>query len=333
MQELRLNLITREWVIIQTDRAKKPDEFRQRREKRYVPIRLDSCPFCPGNEHVTPPEIMRLPSDGLWKMRVIPNKLAALSPEGERQRINEGLKHRVTGVGRHEVVIESQRHDVNIALQDEGDVADMLSIYKSRFVDAFKDPRIEHVIIFKNYGLGSGTTLQHPHSQIIGTPVTPLQIRDRVEEAMRYFDNTGACLMCATLGDELADGRRIIVQTEHFVSFIPYAALSAFHTWIFPRRHSASFSDINDEEIKDLAVNLKTTVGKLYHGLDDPDYNYVIRSESPSEYRAEHFHWYLSIVPRLMQTSGFQLGSGMYINPTLPEEVAEYLRGVKLPSK
>lgn len=329
MQELRLNLITREWVIIQTERAKKPEEFRQRRDKRYQPEYLDSCPFCPGNEQKTPSEIMRLPADGQWKVRVIPNRLAALSGEGERTRINKGLKHLVTGVGRHEVIIESARHDMTMAFLDAGEVQDILSVYKSRFTEVFKDPRIEHVIIFKNHGTASGTTLRHPHSQLVGTPVTPFQVRNRVEEAMRYFDNTGECLVCASLKDELDDGRRIILETEHFVSFIPYAALSAFHTWIFPRRHTASFADITDDELKDLAINLKTTLGKLYHGLDDPDFNYIIRSESPYQYRLEYFHWYISIVPRLVQTAGFELGSGMYMNNSIPEEVAGYMRKVR----
>jgi UDPglucose--hexose-1-phosphate uridylyltransferase len=330
MQELRLNLLTREWVIVQTERARRPETLRQRRERRYRPGYLASCPFCPGNEIKTPDEMMVLPSDGSWKVRVIPNKFAALSVEGERERINEGLKHLVTGVGRHEVIIESRRHDMTVALLDVTEVEDILSVYKSRFIEVFKDPRIEHVIIFKNHGPSSGTTLQHPHSQLIGAPVTPFQVRNRVEEAMRYFDNTGECLVCAVLRDELDDGRRIILETEHFVSFIPYAALSAFHTWIFPKRHTASFADINDDEIKDLAVNLKTTLLRLYNGLDDPDYNYVVRSESPYQYRSEFFHWYISIVPRLIQTAGFELGSGMYINTTIPEKVAEFMRKTRM---
>ena len=138
--------------------------------------------------------------------------------------------------------------------------------------------------------------------------------------------------MCATVRSELSEGRRIILDTNHFVTFIPYAALSPFHTWIFPKKHSASFGDISDEEIADLAYNLKTALSKIYHGLDNPDYNYVIRSESPKESGSEYFHWYLSIVPRVIQAAGFELGSGMYINTSLPEEIAEFLRKVKTDS-
>jgi UDPglucose--hexose-1-phosphate uridylyltransferase len=330
MPELRLNLIAREWAIIATERAKRPEEFLQRKDKRYLPERIDTCPFCPGNEGRTPGEIIRVSTDGNWKIRVTPNKFPALSPEGKRLRINEGLKHLVTGIGRHEVIIESPLHNITTALMPTEDVSDVLRVYKNRFLDLYNDSRVEHVIIFKNHGEGAGTTIEHPHSQIIGTPVTPFQIRDRIDEAIRYFDNTGECLMCATIRSELSEGRRIIIETEHFITFVPYAALSPFHTWIFPKRHAASFGDIQEEEIVDLAYNLKTTLYRFYFGLDNPDFNYVIRSEGPRQSDSEYFHWYLSIVPRLIQTSGFELGSGIYINTSLPEENAEFLRKLRV---
>lgn len=327
MSELRLNPITREWVIIYTEKARRPEDFHQRREKRYSPERLDSCPFCPGNEGKTPPEIMRIPSDGQWKLRVMPNKYPALQLEGERKRSNDGLRHLVSGVGRHEVIVEGPRHDIHMAHFGPEEITDIIRAYKSRFADAANDPRIEHVIVFKNHGFASGTTIQHPHSQLIGTPVKPLQVRSRVEEAQRYFDYSGECLMCAMLRDELSDGRRVLLETPFFVSFIPYAALSPFHMWIFPKRHASFFGDISEEEISDLAVNLKTVLLKLHNGLDNPDFNFVIRSDSTHE-SLEHYHWYISIVPRLIQTAGFELGSGMYINMSVPEEVAGFIRNV-----
>ena len=329
MSELRLNLITREWVIIATERAKRPDDFRQKKDHKFLPEHLSACPFCKGNETKTPGDIMTIASDGRWKIRVTPNKFAALNIEGERTRINEGLKHLVTGVGRHEVIIESSLHNTTPALMPIEDVAEIINVYKKRFIDIYNDPRIEHVIIFKNHGEKAGTSLEHPHSQIVGTPVMPMRVRERIDEARRYFDNTGECLICATVRAELAEGRRIILDTEHFVTFIPYAALSPFHIWIFPKRHTSTFGFMQDNEIADLAYNLKTVLARLYHGLDNPDYNFVIRSESPKECGSEYFHWYLSIVPKVVQTAGFELGSGMYINSALPEESAEFLRKVK----
>ena len=331
MPELRFNMIAREWVVISTERAKRPEDFRQWREKKYIPDIDPSCPFCAGNEVKTPGELMRIEKDGLWRVRAIPNKFAVLLPDIPRSRRNSGMKQSVSGYGRHEVIVESPLHNGHIPFLGVDEVADILRTYKSRFIEAYKDPEIEHVIIFKNHGEASGTTIQHPHSQLVATPVTPIQVRERLEEATKYYDGTGKCLMCATLKDELEDKSRIILGTEHFVSFIPYAAFSPFHMWIFPRRHMASFSDIEDREISDLALNLKTVLLKLYHGLDNPDFNYVLRSEGPEKHWSKYFHWYLSIVPRLSQASGFALGSGMYINPSIPEDVAEFMRNLKIP--
>jgi len=330
MPELRLNLITREWVIIATERAKEPDYFRQKRNRKILPDFLTSCPFCPGNEHKTPDEVMRIPNNGSWLVRVIPNKFAALSSEGQMLRTNEGLKHLVSGVGKHEVIIESPSHNILTALLPIENIINVIKTYRERFIAVYNDPLVKHVIIFKNQGDASGTSIMHPHSQLIGTPVTPLQVRDRISEARRYFDHIGECMMCSSLKDERSDGRRIILDTDHFTTFIPYAALSPFHTWIFPKRHHATFGDIHDVEIIDLAHHLKTILSKLYYGLENPDFNYVIRSESPKEFESDYFHWYLSIVPHVSQSSGFELGSGMYTNSSIPEEIAEFLRNVKI---
>ena len=330
MSELRLNLITREWVIIATERAKRPEEFRGKKNKKNLPEYLDSCPFCPGNEQRTPEEIMRIPDGNNWKIRVTPNKFAALSTELKRERKNEGGRHIITGFGKHEVIIESPTHNLLMADMPLDDIANVIRTYRQRFDAIYEDPGIEHVIIFKNYGEGAGTSLLHSHSQIIGTPVTPLQVRHRIEEGMRYFDNTGGCLMCTCLNDELSDGRRIILNTEHFVTLVPFAALSPFHTWIFPKRHCATFSSVREEEVVDLSSHLKTILRKFYVGLEDPDFNYVIRSENPKECTSEYFHWYISIVPRITQVAGFELGSGMYINTSIPEESADFLRKISV---
>jgi UDPglucose--hexose-1-phosphate uridylyltransferase len=331
MPELRLNLITREWVIIAREKGKRPEDFIGARERKRLPEFVDTCPFCPGNEAKTPHEQYRISDEKGWKIRVVPNKFAVLSKDGERQRINVGLKKNVNGVGLHEVIIETPAHNLTTATMHVEQLKEVMQTYKDRFVEIYKDPRVEHVIIFKNNGPASGTTIEHSHSQIVGIPVAPLQIRSRIENSMRYFDETGECLLCNTLNDELSDGSRILCNTEHFVSFVPYAALSAFHIWIFPKRHSGSFSDIRPEEMWDLAINLKKTMLKLYYGLEHPDFNYVIRSGKPDNSSSEFIHWYISIVPRVAMASGFELGSGMYINPLMPEVSAEFLRGVRVP--
>lgn len=246
-------------------------------------------------------------------------------------RINEGLKHSLSGFGVHDVLIETPLHNMTTALLPPDHIADIIRTYKKRFIELHADHKIGHVIIFKNYGERAGTSLEHPHSQIIGTPVTPFQIRFRIEESIRFFDLTGECMICRIMAEEKKDGVRVIYETEHFVAFIPYAALSAFHIWIFPKNHTGSFSEITEEEIRDLALSLKTVLEKIYYGLNNPDFNYTIRSNRPRDAGSEFFHWYISIVPRISTVAGFEMGSGMFINSALPEESAKFLREVQIP--
>ena len=257
------------------------------------------------------------------------NKYPVLSHEGEPTRIIDGPRRMVQGVGLHEVVVESPVHNESPAFFETSHMAELLRIYSGRFSRAYEDNRIEHVIIFKNHGPASGTSIWHPHSQLVATPVVPARFRDRLLASMHYFDDTGKCLKCDMIKKELTDASRVIIETEHFITFIPYAALSPFHIWIFPRRHMAAFSSITDEETADLALHMKTILYKLNVALDDPDYNYAISSSSPRHAESEFSHWYISIIPRLMETTGFELGSGIYANPSVPENNAAYLRTIE----
>lgn len=333
MTEIRLNPITRDWVIIATERAKRPHEFvKVAKKTAALPTLKPDCPFCPGYEHLTGEETVRLSDDRGWRVRAVTNKYPALSSQGELIRIGEGIYRSLSGVGFHEVIIEHPRHDLTTALLEVEDVANIIRVYHQRYTVIRRDRRVQAIVIFKNHGLSAGTSIEHPHSQIAATPIVPYQLRIRAQEAIRYYDDTGECIFCRTLKEELKSGERIIVESEHFVAFIPYAALSPFHTWIFPRRHSSSFEEISEEEILDLAKTLKIVLAKLYYGLNNPDYNYTIRSIPTAEGNADYFHWYIAIVPRMNVTAGFELGSGMFINTALPEESAEFLRSVKIDS-
>jgi UDPglucose--hexose-1-phosphate uridylyltransferase len=331
MPELRQNIITREWVIIATERAKRPDEFvRPKKTIDPAPAFDPGCPFCPGNESMSAAETYRIADREGWKVRVVGNKFPALSREGDRVRRIDGVYRSMSGVGFHEVVVEHRRHDLSPALYSVEDLTNILGAYRQRYIQMRKDPRVEAIIIFKNHGESAGTSLAHPHSQITATPIVPTQVRHRMDEAIRFFDETGECVFCTTLRRELADKVRIVASTDSFVAFIPFAALSPFHLWIFPVRHCSSFDEIEEYEITDLALALRTVLGKLHYGLNDPDYNFSIRSIPAREGQREYFHWYLTVIPRIVRTAGFEIGSGMYINTSLPEESARFLRGVRI---
>jgi len=334
MPELRFNLVTKDWVIMAPERAKRPEDFIKKNvERGQLPPFKESCPFCPGHENLTPPETYRLGTVDSWQVRSIPNKFSALSREGELLRQMDGIKRTMAGVGLHDVIIENPLHNGFPAVIPLAGMQDIFRTYRALYRQFYQDSRVKMVILFKNNGAAAGTSLEHPHSQIVGTPVIPPQIRYRIEEAQKYHDDTGECLYCRILGGELKDRNRIILETEHFVAFVPYAALTPFHTWIFPRRHMASFDAMTEAELLDMASALQQALQRLYYGLDDPDYNYVLRSLPDPQGNIEYFHFYMAIVPRLTKAAGFELGSGMYINTQLPEKDAEFLRGVRIPDK
>lgn len=331
MPELRHNVLTREWVIIATERAKRPDQFvKKGKEKKTLPSFDPACPFCPGNERLTPPETYMVPDTTGWRVRVTPNKFAALSYEGERRRWVQGIRRTVTGVGIHEVIVETPDHSKTTALLDDRQVETIIQTYLNRFKFASADPRVEQVTIFKNHGEAAGTSLEHPHSQMIAVPVITSQLRDRLMNSLRHFDEFGECIFCRVMALELDEGTRLVLETEHFVSFVQFAALTPFSMLIMPRRHMACFVEMSDAEAADLARNLRRTLAKLHHGLEDPDFNYTVRT-APTEYTGvKYYHWYVSIIPRLTKMAGFELGSGMFINVSLPEENASFLRSVQV---
>lgn len=331
MPELRYNVLTREWVIIATERAKRPEDFvKEKTGKKPLPTYVPTCPFCPGNEKLTPPETYVVPGPSGWRVRVTPNKFAALSYQGELRRSIQGIRRTVTGVGIHEVIVDSPDHSKSMALLEDAQVEIILQTYLNRFRFASRDPRIEQVTLFKNHGGAAGTSLEHPHSQMIAAPVITSQVRDRSINALKHFDEFGECIYCHVLDQELKEGTRIVHESEHFVAFVQFAALTPFSMLIMPRRHMACFSEIKDAEVVDLAHNLRHTLAKLYHGLDDPDFNYTIRTAPSDNVGVRYVHWYLSIIPRLTKMAGFELGTGMFINVSLPEENASFLHGVKV---
>lgn len=336
MPELRQNIILKEWVVISTERAKRPEQLKEDSSKINVdePVYEKTCPFCAGNEEKfgNTEEFLRYGTEKEWKLRVIPNKYPALVPKHGDVSINtEGMHRCMDGVGQHEVLIETPRHNVSIATMTVDEVELTLKAYRERYTALMSMPYIESVILFRNHGTRAGASLRHPHSQIIALPIIPRDIQYRINESIRYYQEHRASIFARVLEDEIKEKKRIILETEHFVVFVPFAAGTPFHMWIFPRQHRADFSQIEDIELQDLARTLRTTLAKLYYGLNNPDYNYIIRSAPRGYEFAPYFRWYVTIIPRLTRTAGFELGSGMFINTSIPEEDAEYLRGIKVP--
>ncbi len=334
MPELRQDPATKQWVIIATERAKRPTDFMKTSAPVSLPVYQPNCPFCPGNESMTPPETMAYRKGGAangpgWWVRAFLNKFSALAPEGSLSRQEtEGFFRKMDGVGQHEVVVESPQHNLCIPLMADRQVEEILLAYRERYLALREDPRFKLIIIFKNHGSRAGTSLEHPHSQMVAMPIVPLTIRYRFEKAAGHFDDEGTCVYCDILREGLRIRTRLILESDRFATFHPFASRAPFETWIVPKKHHASFGSISVDESKEFAWVLKRTLSQLYRGLNNPDYNYIIHSAPIKDEQEEYFHWHLQILPRLVTPAGFELGTGMFINTALPEETAAFIRNL-----
>lgn len=331
MPELRQNLATKEWVIISVERAAKPVDLKEEKKKTTtLPEKSADCPFCPGNEASAPKETYRVGSEGEWKVRVVENKYPALVPGSTQPSGAQELYRVLPGEGIHEVVIDSPSHAKHPATLETKALRDLFGVYHDRFKSHLENPKILLTMVFKNHGTGAGTSMEHPHSQIIGSSVVPANIRHRMDEAEKYFSRNGHCVFCRMIKEEIRQDTRILADTKYFTAFILFAALSPFHIWILPKRHTPSFEGATPEELDDLAVVMQGILKRLYVGLDDPSYNFVIQSTPQDRGTTDPFHWYMTLIVRTNWRAGFELGSGMFINPTLPEENAKFLNSVKV---
>ncbi len=332
MPQLRKDPITSRWVIISTERGKRPLDFPAAPPPRQVGF----CPFCPGNEDKTPPEIMAYRNNGNvsdrkgWSLRVVPNKFPALQIEGELDRAGEGIYDKMHGLGAHEVIIESPNHNDILSAMPEERVEDVLWAYRDRILDLKKDDRFQYILIFKNHGEQAGASLEHPHSQLIATPIVPKRAREEVDGAKAYFDYKDRCIFCDMVRQELQQELRVITQNDEFVAIAPFASRFPFETWILPKSHEPFFQDAQKHDMVSCARILKEVLGRMNQVLINPAYNYLIHSLPLQDTEVGHYHWHIEIMPTLVRVAGFEWGTGFYINPVLPEDAAKYLREARL---
>lgn len=327
---IRQDKSTGQWVIYSRARSQRPHDYiREDRRAQQPPAHDPACPFCPGNEAALGHVVLELPAPGDpgWSTRVIPNKFPALTPEGDTAHHRDAFYLYQRGHGRHEVFIESPRHDRDLAAMSHAELAAVVESYHRRYLAYHREHGGMHAIIFRNHGPRAGTSLIHPHSQAIVTPVVPRQMRQREYEAQRYMDRHGRCLYCDMMAFEAREQSRVVADSGHFLCLVPYAAEVPCELWLMPWRHGADFGEINDEQKADLADTLGAVLRRLAESLGDPDYNLVIVTAARFRRREPGLHWFVRIRPRLTTRAGFEVGSGMSINPSLPEDDAAFLRG------
>jgi UDPglucose--hexose-1-phosphate uridylyltransferase len=334
MSELRKDPVTGRWVIVSTDRKKRISDF----ERVSVKVLPDpTCPFCEGHEHMTPHELMASRVNGSgpngpgWTLRVVPNQVPVLHVEGALDRQGEGLFDKMSGIGAHEVIIESPRHDDVLASLSENEIDAVLWAARERVRDLRNDRRFKSIIIFKNHGATAGATVEHSHSQLVALPIVPRDVRDELLGAHSHFQAKERCVFCDILRQETRDGTRLVAENADMVALAPYASRYPFETWIMPRRHQSHFEEAWRHEYASCARLISDVLRRMNVALENPPYNLLIHSAPVGDQASEHYHWHVEILPRVTRLAGFERATGCYVNPTSPEEAAEVLRAVRLP--
>jgi UDPglucose--hexose-1-phosphate uridylyltransferase len=287
------------------------------------------CPFCPGNEAQLPAIIAEMPSVQKpgWRTRVVPNKFPAVSRVGDP---STRQFYRVAAAGgRQELIIESPRHDHDLTTMSEEDVREVLETCRSRYEVLMADGVVRSVIVFRNRGKKGGASAVHPHSQLIALDTVAPLVQARQAAMAGYYEKEKRCLLCDTIDHERDEGLRVVHEDGSFLTVVPFAATVPCEMWILPKHHQASFRDMRQGELDLLARALRDALTRLSHALDDPPYNYVIDTAAKGASCAPALHWRLRITPRVAVRAGFELGSGLPINPSLPEADAAALRSLR----
>ncbi|KAF0216081.1 MAG: UDPglucose--hexose-1-phosphate [Geobacteraceae bacterium] len=341
MSELRWDPLKLHWVIIATDRGRRPRDFQVETEA----AEMTSCPFCYGNENKTPGEIFAIRSSGPpnspnWKVRVIPNKYPALRIEGDLNKRGYGLYDVMSGIGAHEIIVETPDHERGLADLTPAEITDVLVAYRTRYLDLRKDLRFRYMVLFKNHGTRAGATLSHAHSQLIAVPLTPPVAATELKICREFYDTKERCIFCDLIEFELSAGDRVVREFANFVTVTPYASCFPFELRLYPKKHSHDFALMNDGQLSELAVALKDMLLRLKTVLKDPPYNFILHTAPPMQQRlgkpeywssiSYDYHWHIELVPRLTQIAGFEWGTGFFINPTSPEDAAAFLREAEI---
>ena len=341
MPELRKDPIIGRWVIISTERAKRPDQFSGLAKE---PAQEGLCPFCEGSESHTPPEVYCLrpkhtaPNGPGWELRVVPSIAPFLRIEGDLERRGKGLYDLMNGIGAHEIIVETNQHIYNICDLSQDQISKVITCYIDRINDLEKDKRFKYALIFKNHGwTAGGSKIKHAKSQLIATPVNPKRVKEELAGARVYYEYHERCVFCDMIKQEIDSKDRLILDTDGFIAITPFAARFPFEIWILPKKHSCDFTSLDMQSRFNLAKIMKLALSKLKKGLDDPPYNYVLHTAPFRRQKVGYwksidndYHWHIEIMPRLTRVAGFEWGTGFYICPLSPENAAKFLREVEV---
>jgi len=352
IREIRINpVVPSESVLVATARSMRPKKAEvpaPRDSRRHV----DKCPFCSGNEHMTPPQIAVYPDTGPWQVRIVENLYPVLGDQQAQAGLNLGLQQTIDGYGRHEVIIDHEHHGISIHEMSETHLILLFSAYRDRMDQLYRsDERLHYVLVFKNFGPAAGASIAHSHSQLIAMPVIPDNVLAEVENSQKYYDKHHHCIFCTLIDEALtfeatiydresgeiqrriSVGQYIVERGDKFIAIKPFASRYEWEVQILPLAHQGDFMSVSDEDLADLARVMRRTMARLDAVLGGVQYNFFIHSlpHDPGCQRCQSsYHWHLEICPRTSIPTGFELGSGLFVNTVAPEAAAAQLRSVPL---
>lgn len=352
VREIRVNpVVPSESVLVATARSmrpKKAEDLAPRDTRKHV----ETCPFCRGNEHKTPPAIAVTPDPAEWQVRIVENLYPVLGDDRSTANLSFGLQQIIDGYGRHEVIIDHHHHGIAVHDMSQAHLALLFGAYRDRMRQLFEsNPRLKYVLVFKNFGPAAGASIPHTHSQVIAMPVVPENVQVEVDNSRNFFRKNHHCIYCALIDEALTFeatiydresgqvrrkinvGQFIIERGRKFIAIKPFASRFEWEVHILPLHHQADFVDLADADLDDLAQVMKRTMARLDAVVGGVQYNYFLHSVPHDDQRGEHaasYHWHLEICPRTSIPTGFELGSGLYVNTVSPEAAAEQLRNATI---
>ncbi len=325
ISELRQDMVTGDWVVIATGRAKRPEDFSKSKSEEAVNGSED-CFFCDpeGSGQEKDVLIYENPATG-WSLRVFPNKFPAFSQKEKVRSIEEGPYFATTGAGYHEVIV-TRDHFLHIALMEELEIAEVFDAFQERYLDLMNKKGVNYISIFHNHGKEAGASVAHPHSQLVAIPVVSPYVKSELDGAELYYRSNRHCVYCVMAEYESKAKKRVIFENEEFIAFCPFASRAAFEVWVMPKGHKPYFERTNEEGKIKLAKVFGKAMDMIYKGLNNPPYNFYIHTSPCDGKDYPHYHWHIEILPHTSTWAGFELQTGIEISTIQPEVAAEYLR-------
>lgn len=326
MSEIRKNKLTQEWIIYAVNRQKRPYEFEKKMGEKSN--KTAPCPFCKGNEEQTTEAIYQ-DREQNWSIRVFPNRFPAVERECHEGIVKEDFYENTLAIGRHEVVVDTPNHNETIEQFSLEHLQNVLTVLQKRFLSIKQTEGIKQVQIFKNAGADAGMSIKHSHWQLVGLPIVSKRQITYEKTSKEYQREQNRCIICDMIAWEREQKSRICCETEKFVAIAPYASRFSYEVWLIPKRHIASFGELTQQEIEDLAVIMKKMLKRITELREDISYNICFAEGSTEQVDSDKksLHWAVQILPRIGGFAGLEFASETYINSVLPETAAKWYRG------